>query len=305
MLNRMLLIVNPCSGTKQGVKRLGDIVTILQNAGFICTVMLTDRQNAASEFACKYGHHFEVIACVGGDGTFNETVNGLLRAGLTVPVGYIPTGSTNDFAASLKLPTDIASAAQIIASGRERRLDIGSFNGRNFSYVASFGAFTKTSYSTPQSLKNVLGHLAYVLSGAVDVWSIRSEHMRFEIVDEVYEDDYIFGAISNSTSLGGVLTIDPMLVDMNDGKLEIMLIKQPKDLNELLQITNALTRHQYDCDMITFLSASEITVTTNHPTDWSLDGEKETTSGAFRVECLRDALRIYCPSPTDPQTIIL
>jgi len=304
-MKKLLLIVNPNSGIRQGIKRMGEIVSILQAGGFICTVMVTDRRLAAENFAFDYGHHFDVIACVGGDGTFNETVNGLLRSGLDIPMGYIPTGSTNDFANSLKLPADIPAAAEAITSGRERRLDIGQFNGRNFSYVASFGAFTKTSYTTPQSLKNVLGHLAYVLSGAVDVWSIRSEHLRFEIDGKTYEDEYIFGAISNSTSLGGILTIDPVLVDMGDGKLEVMLIKQPKDLNELLQITNALTRRQYDCDMITFVSASDILVTTFQSTDWSIDGEKETTNGTFSVKCLHDALRIFCPSPTNPQDIIL
>ena len=305
MPRRMLLIVNPNSGTRQGLKRLGEIISILQTNDYLCTVMMTDRQLAASEFAFMHGHHFEVIACVGGDGTFNETVNGMLRAGLAIPLGYIPTGSTNDFAASLKLPTDIIASANIITAGKTRMLDIGQFNGRHFSYVASFGAFSKTSYSTPQSFKNAFGHLAYVLSGVVDVWSIRSEHLRFEVDGEVYEDDYIFGAISNSTSLGGVLTIDPLLVDMNDGQFEIMLIKHPQNLNDLLQITNALTRKQYDCDMITFLSASHITVSSTQAVDWSLDGEKATTNGTFEVNCIHDALQIFCGSSTDPQDIIL
>ncbi len=305
MPGKLLLIVNPNSGTKQGQKRLGDIISILQEGGFLCTVMMTDRRMAASDFACSYGHHFDLIACVGGDGTFNETVNGLLRGGHAVTVGYIPTGSTNDFAASLRLPADIDAAARIISEGRTRKLDIGQFAGRHFSYVASFGAFSRTSYSTPQSFKNAIGHLAYVLSGVVDVWSIRSEHMRFEIGDEVYEDDYIFGAISNSTSLGGVLTIDPLLVDMNDGKFEVMLIRHPKNLNDLLQITNALARKQYDCDMITFRSASHIAVSSPGPVDWSLDGEKETTDGTFEVQCLHDALTICCGSPVDPRNIIL
>ncbi len=304
MPKRMLLIVNPNSGTRQGLKRLGEIISILQTGDYLCTVMMTDRQMAASDFACRHGHHFEVIACVGGDGTFNETVNGTLRAGLSVPIGYIPTGSTNDFAASLKLPADIDTAAKLICSGRTRMLDIGQFGERNFSYVASFGAFSRTSYSTPQSFKNAVGHLAYVLSGVVDVWSIRSERLRFELNGNVFEDDYIFGAISNSTSLGGVLTIDPLLVDMNDGQFEVMLIKHPKNLNDLLQITNALTRKQYDCEMITFTSASSITVSSDHPVDWSLDGEKATTDGTFEVKCLHDALQIFCAS-TDPKDIII
>lgn len=293
MKRRLLLIVNPSSGTRQGEKRLAQIIDVLQSGGYLCTVMLTDRQMAASEFACEYGADYDTIACVGGDGTFNETVNGMLRADLTAPLGYIATGSTNDFASSLKLPSDIQDAAEAIAAGNTRKLDIGLFGNRNFSYVASFGAFTKTSYATSQSFKNAFGHFAYLLSGVKDVWSIRSQHLKFEFNGHVHEDDYIFGAISNSTSLGGVLTIDPQLVDMNDGLFEIMLIRQPNNLNDLLQITNALMTKQYlYCDMITFESTASVRVTTDSPVDWSLDGEKETTDGTFEVECLHDALNI-------------
>ncbi len=292
MGRRLLLIVNPSSGTRQGSKNLCQIVEILQSGGYICTVMLTDRRMAADEYAYEYGKEFDLVVCVGGDGTFNETVNGLLRAGLTRPLGYIPTGSTNDFAASLKLESELEAAANAISRGGSRLLDVGRFGERIFSYVASFGAFSKTSYSTPQSFKNTFGHFAYVLSGVKDVWSIRSEHLRFELNGKVYEDDYIFGAISNSTSLGGVLTIDPELVDMDDGQFEILLIRHPANLNELLQITNALARKQYDCELITFESTSHITVTTPEGTDWSLDGEKVTTSGTFEVCCLHNALNI-------------
>jgi len=292
MHKRLLLIVNPSSGTRQGSKNLCQIVNLLQSGGYLCTVMLTDKRLAASDYAFEYGGQYDVVVCVGGDGTFNETVNGLLRAGHTVPLGYIPTGSTNDFAASLKLSTDITTAAEAIVDGHARMLDVGKFDQRNFSYVASFGAFSKTSYSTPQSFKNTFGHFAYVLSGVKDVLSIRSQRIRFEFNGKVMEDDYIFGAISNSTSLGGVLTIDPGLVDMNDGQFEIMLIRHPANLNELLRITNALTRKQYDCDMITFESTSHIRVTTDIETDWSLDGEKETTNGTFEINCMHDALKI-------------
>ncbi len=292
MQKRLLMIVNAYSGTRQGSKSLSTIIEIMQASGYICTVMLTDRQMAASDYVYDYGRDFDIIVCVGGDGTFNETVNGMLRSGLTIPLGYIPTGSTNDFAASLKLPTDIEAAARIIADGRSRMLDIGRVGTRNFSYVASFGAFTKTSYSTPQNFKNAFGHFAYLLSGVKDVWSIHSEHIRFELNGRVLEDDYIFGAISNSTSLGGVLTIDPELVDMNDGLFEVLLIKQPTNLNDLLQITNALARKQYCCDMITFESASQISVVTDGETDWSLDGEKETISGSTEIQCIHNALRI-------------
>ena len=293
MDRRLLLIVNPYSGKKKGSKKLSGILQTLQDGGNRCTVMLTDKRMAASEFASEFGKDHDVIACIGGDGTFNETVNGMLHADLTIPLGYIPTGSTNDFAASLHLPTKINKAAKTITTLATRKLDIGLFGKRNFSYVASFGAFTKTSYSTSQSFKNVFGHFAYLLAGMKDVWSIRSQHLCFEFNGKKLEGDYIFGAISNSTSLGGVLTIPHDMVDMNDGLFEILLVRRPHGIGELLKISSALIRKKFDkCDLITFESTPSVTVTSAKPIDWSLDGEKETIEGTFEVRCLHDALNV-------------
>lgn len=305
MKKRMLIIVNPCSGTKQGMKRLGEIVSILQDGGYICTTVMTDRRGAATDIVREDSGVFDAVTCVGGDGTFNEVVNGLLLAGSELPIGYIPTGSTNDFANSLHLSSDVADAAKDIANGATRLLDIGCFGTRCFSYVASFGAFTKASYDTPQSVKNSLGHLAYVLSGAMETLNLRSQHMRFETAEGVYEDDYIFGAISNSTSLGGVLTIDPKQVDMSDGLLEMMLIKMPRNISDFIKITNALSRKSYNCSMIDFVSTSRVTFCSDKPTDWSVDGEKETAEGSVDIVNRHNALRLFVRQSEEEQEKVL
>ena len=160
------------------------------------------------------------MVCCGGDGTLNETLSGLLSAESKTPIGYIPTGSTNDFASSLKLPLDVLEATKNIIEGQPVPYDAGRFGGRVFSYVASFGAFTRTSYTTPQSIKNALGHTAYVLEGIQELTQIRNEHIKMIVDGEVVEDDFLFGAICNSTSVGGVLTLDPDVVDLQDNKLE-------------------------------------------------------------------------------------
>ena len=175
-----------------------------------------------------------------------------MRPGSDTPIGYIPAGSTNDFASSMHLSRNLLQAAHDIVEGEPRTLDLGSFNGRCFSYVASFGAFTRASYATSQSVKNALGHLAYVLGGIKELPSIRSRHVRFLLDHEtVLEDDYIFGAISNSTSVAGILTLSPEIVDMNDGVFELLLVRKPQSLMELSDCVLALTTQDYHTPMLT------------------------------------------------------
>ena len=183
-------------------------------------------------------------------------------------------------------------AAQAIVDGDVTRYDIGKFGDRYFSYVASFGAFTKTSYNTPQSVKNALGHTAYLLSCVQELSQIRKEHLLIETSDQVIEDDFIFGAISNSTSVGGILTLDPKQVDMRDGKFELLLVRAPRDLLELSDCIRALQTQKYNCPMITFLSTSSLTVYANPEMDWSLDGERQAGSDRIFVENLYHAISI-------------
>ena len=239
------------------------------------------------------GADMDLVVCCGGDGTFNETITGLLENNITVPVGYIPAGSTNDFAASLRLSSNPLKAAQDILEGQPVAYDVGKFGRRYFSYVASFGAFTQTSYTTPQSIKNLLGHTAYVLSGISELSQIRKEHVRMEIDGEIVEDDFLFGAISNSTSVGGVLTLDPKIVDMSDGLLEILLVRAPRNLTEITECLQAFQAQDYNnCAMVTFRSARRVRILANPGMLWTLDGEREEGHWEVVAENIHHAIHL-------------
>ena len=275
-MKKMLFIMNPYAGKRRANKYLTDILEMFNRADYLVTVHMTAGPGDATGVVQALAPGMDIVVCCGGDGTFNETVAGLLKADVDIPVGYIPAGSTNDFAASLHLPTEPLEAAQEIVEGVPVSYDAGSFCGRFFSYVASFGAFTRTSYATPQSIKNALGHTAYVLSGISELSQIRPEHIRMEINGEVVEDDFLFGAICNSTSVGGILTLDPKQVDMADGKLEVLLVRSPQSLLELTECIAAVQSQQYNnCEMITFRSGSKIEITADPEMPWTLDGERE------------------------------
>ena len=292
-MKKLLFIMNPLAGMKKANRYLADIIALFNRAGYDVLTYMTAAPGDCVTAVEQKAAGMDLIVCVGGDGTFNETVSGLLRTGLDIPVGYIPAGSTNDFAASLKLPTNVLEAAQLIAEGEPVAYDVGRFDNRYFTYVASFGAFTRVSYATPQSVKNALGHTAYLLGGLQEISQIRPFHVRFDLDDgQVIEDDFIFGAISNSTSVGGILTLDPKQVDMQDGKCELFLVRAPKDVLELSECAKALTEQKYNCKVITFCSASRITVTAPPDMNWTLDGEMEPGHDTVSVENLHHSIRL-------------
>jgi YegS/Rv2252/BmrU family lipid kinase len=256
-------------------------------------VYVTAQQGDCISAVQRLAGEMDLIVCCGGDGTFNETVTGLLQSGADVPIGYIPAGSTNDFASSLKLSTNIMQAVQDILEGEPVPYDIGRFGDRYFSYVASFGAFTKSSYATPQSVKNALGHTAYVLESISELSQIRKIHVRMEMEDQTVEDDFIFGCISNSTSIGGVLTLDPKQVDMADGLLEVFLVRAPRNLTEISECILALQNQRYnDCAMITFGPARKLRVIADETMDWTLDGEKFDGQREIEVENIHHAIHL-------------
>ena len=292
-MKKLLLIVNPHAGQRKVVKHLVDIIDIFNRADYEVITHITASSGDCENMVMHYAPNISLVVCCGGDGTFNETISGVLRSGVDVPVGYIPAGSTNDFANSLGLSTNVLKAARDIVSGAPAYFDVGTFSGRHFSYVASFGAFTRTSYSTPQSAKNTLGHLAYVLSGIQELSQIKAHHLRFQLPDgAVIEDDFIFGAVSNSTSVGGVLTLAPDRVDMSDGLLEILLIRAPRDLKELTDCLVALQRQTYNCSMITFLSTTSALITAPETMDWTLDGEQQKGIAQIDIQCLHQKLQL-------------
>ena len=292
-MKKLLFVMNPYAGQRKANRHLADIISIFNRAGYAVTAYMTAGPGDGEQAVARYAADADLVACCGGDGTFNETVAGVLKSGAEVPIGYIPTGSTNDFAMSLHLSTDILRAAKDIVEGVPEHFDVGSFGGRYFSYVASFGAFTRASYSTPQDLKNVLGHAAYILSGIQELSQLKPTHVRFDLPDgRVIEDEFLFGAISNSTSVGGILTLAPDKVDMRDGKFELLLIRAPKDLSELSECIRALQRQTYNCAMTTFLSTDRVTVTAAGDMPWTLDGEREPGHETVEVVNLHHAVQV-------------
>lgn len=291
-MKQLLLVMNPCAGLRKANRFLPDIISLFNQNGWETIVHVTAARGDGTQIVANRARDVDLVVVVGGDGTFNEAVSGLLQAGADTPVGYIPAGSTNDFANSLRLPANIMSAAQAIVDGEPIPYDIGRFQNRYFSYVASFGAFTRASYETPQNIKNSLGHLAYVLEGAKEISNIKKEHLRIETDEQVFEDDYIFGAISNSTSVGGILTLDPKMVDMGDGKFELLLVRAPRDIIELGDCVRALTAQRYTCSMLTFCPTSRVWIDAPAEMPWTLDGEKEEGHSRIEAENLHHAIRL-------------
>ena len=292
-MKKMLFIMNPYSGTRRANRYLADIITLFNRADYEVNIHMTAGPGDATLFAETHALDVDLVVCCGGDGTLNETITGMIRCGAAAPIGYIPAGSTNDFAASLKLSTNIMQAAQDILEGEAVVYDVGRFCDRYFSYVASFGAFTKSSYATPQSIKNMLGHTAYVLEGISELSQIRPFHVKMELEDEIVEDDFLFGCISNSTSIGGILTLDPKLVDMADGYLEVFLVRAPRNLTEISECIQALQNQRYnDCAMITFGPARHVQITAEADMPWTLDGEKFDGQENIEVENLHHAIRL-------------
>ncbi len=292
---RMLLLINPCAGQRKARRYLTEIVDIFNRGGWMVIVHITAAQGDAAHAVMQYADQVDFVVCCGGDGTFNETVSGIMESGKKIPVGYIPAGSTNDFASSLHLSSNILQAARNIVNGRAVPLDLGCFGGRYFSYVASFGAFTKTSYSTPQNQKNILGHAAYILNGIQEISQLKTQHLRFELSDgTIIEDNFLFGAISNSRSVGGILTLAEGMVDLQDGQFELLLVRAPKDVAELAACIKALQKQTYDCRMLTFMKTTSVHIVAPKDMPWTLDGELESGHERIYAECLHCALDFFC-----------
>ncbi len=292
----MLFIMNPYAGTRKANKHLADILSIFNRAGFTVTAYMTGGPGDCEKATMQLDPDVDLVVCAGGDGTFSEMVNGLMRLGLDIPVGYIPCGSTNDFANTLHLSKDPVQAARDIAEGQPIRYDVGQFGDRYFTYVASFGAFTRASYATPQNIKNALGHAAYILSGIQELSQLRKEHIRIETEEQIIDDNFLFGAICNSTSVGGILTLDPKQVDMADGKFELLLVRAPKDILEISECIGALQSKKYNCAMVTFLSTSRLKISADPQMSWTLDGERGEGASEITITNLQHAIRVMTRS---------
>lgn len=292
MKKRILFIVNPSSGKVKIKDSLLEVCQIFCQAGYDLTLNVTQYIRDAINEALEDDIRYDLIICCGGDGTFNSMISALLPLEVHPAISYIPSGSTNDFARSIGLNGTTVDIAREIMIGSPRPLDIGSFNELYFSYIASFGAFTETSYNTPQSLKNWLGHLAYILEGMKDLSAIEPCHMKIVHDDVVLEDNYIWGAICNSTSIGGMIRLNKDLVDYNDGLFEILLVKAPKTLFDLTRIVVSINTQDYDPEMIDFFQASELYVYPETEVPWTLDGEYAPGNKEIHIKNIHNALQI-------------
>ena len=270
---KLLLIVNPRAGRSRSRGPLFDAAAAFSDAGYLLTIRTTAAGGDATRIAAAEGGAYDVVVAVGGDGTLNEVIAGLMQLENPPLLGYIPRGSTNDFAASLRIPKEPADAAHFVAKSVPRQLDIGSWNGRNFVYVASFGAFTRSSYSAPQSAKNALGHFAYILEGMKDISTLRPYRLKITADGETLDGEYLFGAVCNSTSIGGLMKLDPERVVLDDGMFELLLIPSPKTPQALQKLMLDLLEQQYDRGGLVFRHVSSVHVETAEELPWSLDGE--------------------------------
>ncbi len=292
-MEKLLLVVNPNAGVKNARRLLPEIISRLTGGGFLCTVYVTEKRGDATEFVRKFGGTADRVVACGGDGTLNEVITGLISGGHKTPLGYLPCGSTNDFAAGLGISTDLLEACSGIVGGEPVPLDIGCFGGtRYFSYTASFGAFTSASYSTPQPVKNVLGHAAYILQGIRSLADIRPIHLSVSSDALSVEDDFIFGAVCNSTSLGGVLKLESSEVHMNDGLFEALLIPYPADLVALNQILAALIQQNHSDPSLLFLRAPYFRFEGGRNVKWTLDGEEAPGGSSITVRNLHAAVTL-------------
>lgn len=293
MSQKLLLIMNPVAGVKKSNKYLTDIISRFSENDFEIQIQMTTKHMGADKLAEKYAKGKDIVVCVGGDGTFNEMVSGLINSKIYPKIGYIPSGSTNDFANGLHISQNPLHAVEDIISGDSMKLDAGSFNGRIFIYTASFGIFTKASYNTPRDLKNTLGYLAYILEGSKEIIDVQPVYVKAKSKEHSVEGKYIFGAICNTKQIGGgLLKFNDETVNMCDGLLEVLLVKFPKNPAEIMQIIIDAKNGKYNSKMFDFFSAEEVTITSEDEIDWTIDGEYQKGSDKIKIKTLKGAISL-------------
>ena len=269
-----MLLVNPVAGRGSYKMHIASILEAFYRSGWLPTVFFTSKKNEASYIVEQYAPYYDLLVCVGGDGTLSEVADGMMRIRHKKPVGYIPLGTANDVAHTLGLPENPETAALQITKGKYFPMDVGKFGpNQHFIYVSAFGAFTEVSYATPQENKKALGHLAYMLEGMRSLTKLSNYHAIIEYDGGVLEDDFIFGAVSNSTVIAGLVHLDSKEVNLSDGMFEVLLVKTPQNLLELNSALTSILSQNYDPANVLFLRSKEIRFTFEHPVAWTRDGE--------------------------------
>ena len=296
-MKNLLLIVNPCSGKAKMGSALLSVVKIFSEADYEVTVYPTkERADATRKVETVKSGQYDLIVACGGDGTLNEVITGLMHSGENIPIGYIPAGTLNEWSTGLGISRTIREAAKDIVTGTEIALDIGKFGDNYFTYTASFGAFTSASYSANQDVKNFLGQAAYFFEGIKSLGAIKPIHLKFECEGKTVEDDFLFGAVSNSISVGGIVKFDQSTVKLNDGLFEVLLIKNPTNILKLQSVVDGILKHELDRDGMEFFHTDKITVTGGEGLDWTLDGEHGESQQIQEIENIHNAVRFIVPN---------
>lgn len=284
---KTLFIYNPHAGMMQIKSHLYNILNIFASAEYDLTVYPTKKSGEIIEYLKNNALKFDLIVCSGGDGTLNETINGLLslNSEKLPPLGYIPAGSTNDYASSIKIPKVMEKAAELIVNGKIQSYDVGKLNSKYFIYVAAFGAFTRVSYDTPQDVKNVFGHLAYLVEGVKSLSEIKAQKIKVKLDDTVVEGNFIFGMITNTLQVGGVYKLNPKEVSLDDGLLEVMLVKEPKDVVEFNEIASFLLGGIKNSSLVLTFKAHNIIIESKESIPWTIDGEY---GGSYNRTIIKD-----------------
>lgn len=272
-MKKLLWIVNPHAGRGALSGKVIPCVAAFQQAGYDVTVYVTQGAQDATRVVRGRAGEFDRIVCAGGDGTLSEVVTGLMESPVRPPLGYIPAGTTNDFALSLGIPKTPAEAAVVAAGDRSQALDIGRFNDRYFNYIAAFGVFTEVSYATPQQSKNIFGRAAYIFEGVKALTNIKQHHIRVDSAEMSVEDDFIYGMVSNSISVGGFKAIEPDGVVLDDGLYEVLLVYPVENPMELQWLVNDLLTHNTASTRFVYFRTSHITFEAEAEVPWTLDGE--------------------------------
>ena len=296
MKEKMLFIYNPRAGKAQIRSNLLDIIDIFVKAGYEVTAYPTQSAGDAIKAVRERREGFDVVVCSGGDGTLDEVVTGMMQCDEKIPIGYVPAGSTNDFASSLKIPKNMIKAADVVVNGKNFACDIGKFNNNNFIYVAAFGIFSDVSYETNQDIKNVLGHTAYLLEGVRRLPAVRSYALKILYDNETIEGDFIYGMITNSLSVGGFKGITGKEVLLDDGLFEVTMIRKPSNPVDLNKIIRALVDKRAKSEHIYTFKTSRLTLVSEEAISWSLDGEFGGEHTKAVIENQRKVLNIRIPN---------
>lgn len=295
-MKRLLFVYNPHAGKGMLAPKVSDVVDIFVKAGYEVVIYPTQAYHDAYKKISEYdASTYDLVVCSGGDGTLDEVVTGMMKREDRDPIGYIPAGTTNDFANSLHIPKDVLKAADNAVNGSEFCYDVGKFNDGIFVYIAAFGLFTDVSYETKQELKNVLGHLAYLLEGTKRLFNIPSYRIKVEHDGEVIEDEFVFGMVTNSRSVGGFRNMIGKEVAFDDGLFEVTLIKTPKNPIALQEIIASLLIEQVDTKHMYTFKTSKITFESIEEIPWTLDGEYGGSHDEVVIENLQKQLHLMVP----------